>query len=244
MQKRGERQFPVLGSLGGILPGPTSEPDSDTGHGWLDERTNAGVMDAAFNANDRQKNMAEVGEHQWTTGEADKADNGRFLTNVGESRHLDQQGSSGPRERLGLQFNVVNEDASSMLGRNIVGQEPVQHVYRGMSEDEFQEAKGRGHIASDERGVIQPGWEGTNATTDFGTAHNYLPREGPSRIVKMAVHPDDQWFTSDIGDYPRTRAQIPWDRVMSHTSVIDKSKTSNLREQVVEKQKREGALPQ
>jgi len=233
-----------LGQFGGILPGPTSEPDSDTGAAWLDERTNAGVMDAAFNANERQKHMAEVGEHQWITGEADTAVHPRsgFMTKVGESKHLSHQRSdSGIRERMGLQFNVVDESAPH-LGRPVAGQEPVKHVYRGMSEDEFQEAKGRGHIASDERGVIQPGWEGTNATTDYGTAHNYLPREGPSRIVKMAVHPDDQWFTSDIGDYPRTRAQIPWDRVISHTSVMDKSKSSNLREQVVEKQKREGTV--
>lgn len=230
----------ALGQFGGILPGPSSSPDSDTGHAWLDERSNAGMTDAAFNANDMQKRMAEVKAPGWTTGEADMADNGRFMTRTGTSRHLSQQGSSGPRERMGLQFNVVNEDAPRLGGSNITHQEPVEHVYRGMSEAEFQQAKGRGHVASDERGVIEPGWEGTNATPDFGTAHNYLPREGPGRIVKMAVHPADQWFTSDIGDYPRTRAQVPWDRVVAHTSIMDKSKASNLREQVVEQQKKKG----
>ena len=240
MQQRGVRQF---GSIGGILPGPTSEPAYDEGDAALDMRLNAGSMDAAFNANDRQKHMAEVGTHEWTTGEADQAVHPRsgFLRSVGESKRLDQQRSDGPRERLGLQFKVVDHDQPGYGHEQVVRQEPVKHVFRGMSEDEFQEAKGQGHIASDERGVILPGWEGTNAATDYGTAHYYLPKEGPSRIVKMAVHPEDNWFTSNIGDYPRTRSKIPWSRVVSHTSVMDKGKASNLYEQVADEQKKAGA---
>jgi len=231
------------GHFGGILDGPQSHPWADTGEDWLDERENAGNVDAALNADERQRHMAEVGEPQWITGEADTApkmegDRVAWQRKTGISKHLDQQRRSGPRERLGLQFNVVDEDDRSLIpGATVIGQEPLSHVYRGMSEEEFTHSQERGFIQSDERGVIQPGWEGTNASPDYGSAHSYLPPSGPGRIVKIAVHPDDQWFTSDIGDYPRTRAPIPWERVIAHTSTIDKSKYSKLREQVVTEQK-------
>ena len=95
----------------------------------------------------------------------------------------------------------------------------ITHVFRGMSEDEFQQAKGRGYIQSDERGAIEPGWEGTNAGVEAATAHSYMPRRvvGGGRIVKMAVHQGDNWFQSNVDSYARTRSQIPWDRVVAHT---------------------------
>jgi hypothetical protein len=94
----------------------------------------------------------------------------------------------------------------------------VAHLYRGMSEGEFQEAKGRGFIASDMRGTFSiPGGEGTNAGTEPATAHSYMPRTGTGRIVKIAAHQDDAWFESRVDNYARSRQQIPWDRVVAHT---------------------------
>lgn len=94
----------------------------------------------------------------------------------------------------------------------------VAHLYRGMSEGEFQEAKGRGHIQSDMRGTFDvPGGEGTNAGTDPATAHSYMPRKGTGRIVKIAHHADDAWFESRVDSYARSRQPIPWDRVVAHT---------------------------
>jgi rifampin ADP-ribosylating transferase len=90
--------------------------------------------------------------------------------------------------------------------------EPIQHVYRGISEAEWQQAQRRGYLASDRRGTISE-LEGTNAAVDPTSAVSYLPREGPSRVVKIEVRPEDKWFTIRADDYLRTRQRIPVDRV-------------------------------
>jgi hypothetical protein len=102
-----------------------------------------------------------------------------------------------------------------------------------MGEAEFQQAKARGSIQSDERGVIQEGWEGTNAATDPATAHVYMPRTGTGRIVKMEAHESDSWFSTPLDTYARTRASVPWSRVVAHTEEFghpdSDSDTSSLR---------------
>jgi len=90
--------------------------------------------------------------------------------------------------------------------------EPIQHVYRGISEDEWRQAQERGYLQSDTRGVISP-LEGTNAAVDPASAVSYLPSEGHSRIVKIKVRPEDKWFTIRSDNYLRTRQPIPLDRV-------------------------------
>ena len=135
----------------GVEQGMMSRPWSDTGHGWLDRRTDAGVMDANFNAHDRQRRLSQLGDTEWHN----------------DVQMGNKYGKDAPREQA--------------IGAGIT------HLYRGMSEVEFQEAKGRGSIQSDQRGVIEEGWEGTNAATNPASAHVYLPRQGTGRIVKMAV---------------------------------------------------------
>jgi hypothetical protein len=107
-----------------------------------------------------------------------------------------------------------------------------------MSEDDFQQSKAQGSIRSDGRGAIDPEWEGTNAAIDLASAHHYMPAQGTGRIVKIAVHPEDQdkWFTSTHDDYARTREPIPWDRVVSHTSEFDKRGGTSFRDSVVERE--------
>ena len=101
---------------------------------------------------------------------------------------------------------------------------PIEHVYRGMSHEEWAGAQSRGYIRSDERGNIVPGWEGTNAGTEERTAHTYLNdnlNHGNGVVAKIAVHPDDGWFTSDADSYIRTRKRVPMSRVVSHTVIKD-----------------------
>lgn len=99
-----------------------------------------------------------------------------------------------------------------MLGKP-AGTEPIPHVYRGMSETEWQQAQARGFIESDKRGVIS-GLEGTNAAVDPRSAVSYLPT-GNQRgyVAKITVRPEDKWFTIGADEYLRTRQPIPLDRV-------------------------------
>ena len=161
----------------GVEQGLLSRQWSDSGHDWLDKRTDASVYDANVAQGHRQRLLKQLGETSWLN-----------------------EHQVGGKER----------ETAVPEGR-------VQHLYRGMSEGEFQEAKGRGYIQSDQRGVIDVGWEGTNASTDPASAHSYMPRQGSGRIVKMAYKPEDQWFGSNVDSYARTRQQIPWDRVVAHT---------------------------
>jgi hypothetical protein len=144
----------------------------------------------------------------------------KYLSELGETQRLNSTDIQMRRDKPGLNTGpLVTRD----------GDVPT-HLFRGMSEDDFQSSKERGFIQSDGRGAISPDWEGTNAGTDPGTAYSYLPREGAGRIVKIKVHGDDGWFSSDVDSYARTRQPVPWDRVESHTSPINKSQFAYLRD--------------
>mgnify|MGYP001035778959 CR=1 FL=1 len=92
---------------------------------------------------------------------------------------------------------------------------PIEHVYRGMSHEEWNQAQERGHLRSDARGAIAPEWEGTNAALDPKSAHYYRDTTGGGKgvVAKIAVHPDDKWFLSDVDSYARTRSTVPLSRV-------------------------------
>lgn len=91
----------------------------------------------------------------------------------------------------------------------------ITHVYRGMSHEEWKQAQERGHVRSDSRGSIAPEWEGTNAALSPDTAHYYRNTTGAGTgvVAKIAVHPDDKWFLSDVDSYARTRNPVPLSRV-------------------------------
>lgn len=187
-----------------IERGPASVPDSDTGHAWLDRRSDASGMEGALMAVDRQRRIKQLGETAW------------------QGHPSIQPDMKGPEEQPGLPTK---------------GGRSVTHLYRGVSEAEFQEAKGRGSVQSDQRGVIIEGWEGTNAATDPASAHVYMPRQGTGRILKMEARPEDKWFSTTMDPYARTREPIPWDRVVAHTEEFahpdSKDNTElNLREHV------------
>ena len=147
-----------------------------------------------------------------------------WLNNRMAASSMDHAFSQIRRQRLLGQLGATewNMRDRGMGGVNGPKESPlpegITHVYRGMHTDEFEQARKRGYIQSDERGVIIPGWEGTNASVDPGSAMSYMPRRpGGGRIVKIAVHPEDKWFQTNMDPYARTRSQIPWSRVVSHT---------------------------
>lgn len=92
----------------------------------------------------------------------------------------------------------------------------IKQVWRGMSHDEWSQAQKQGHVRSDERGAIAPGWEGTNAALNRGSAEYYRDTNQGGRggvLARIDVHPDDKWFLSDVDNYARTRRPIPLHRV-------------------------------
>lgn len=97
---------------------------------------------------------------------------------------------------------------------------PIEHVYRGMSHEEWAGAQKNGFIQSDGRQAIMPEWEGTNASHDPAVAEYYLRTTKHTEtaggvVAKIAVHPDEHWFTSSVDNYLRTRHRIPLSRVLS-----------------------------
>lgn len=125
-----------------------------------------------------------------------------------------------------LMFTVTRHGESMFPEK--VGTEPVKFVYRGVSEEEWAQARERGFIQSDRRGVISE-WEGTNAGVEPQTAVSYLPSNGVGRIVKIRVEPEDKWFAISHDGYARTREPVPLDRVVAHTPPILKDPDWHLR---------------
>lgn len=188
-----------------VEAGPQSFPESDTGIDWLDARTNQNQVEGAFTRYNDQKYLRELGETQRISPE-----------NIAMSQDM------GSKEREVPLRTVRYKKPGDPFSGDIVSNAPPTHVFRGMSEEEFQTSRQRGYIQSDGRGAIIPEWEGTNAGIHPGTAYSYLPSEGKGRIVKIRVNEGDGWFGNNMDSYARTRQQIPWDRIEAHTSPIDK----------------------
>lgn len=177
--------------------------------------------------------------HEWLDQRMDASGVDANVNTHERQRHLAQLGETSWHNdvRMG---NRYGPDAPR---EQPIG-DAVTHLYRGMSEAEFQEAKGRGHIKSDQRGVLSEGWEGTNASTNPATAHYYMPRQGTGRVVKMAVLNPHQWFASQNDDYARTREPIPWESVVAHTEEFAHSdaepRSKTFRDHVLAVQKEQG----
>lgn len=110
---------------------------------------------------------------------------------------------------------------NSLLYPKDAGTEPIRHVYRGVSEAEWQQAQQRGYLKSDARGTISE-LEGTNASADPHDAVSYLPRTGRGRVLKIEVRPSEQWFTINADQYLRTRQEIPLGTVSAVSPVLAK----------------------
>jgi hypothetical protein len=103
-----------------------------------------------------------------------------------------------------------------------VGYEPLQHVYRGVSMEEYHQAKERGYLQSDLRGVISAN-EGTNAATDPRSAISYLPPGQRGMVLKIKARPEHDWRMIHADDYVRTANPIPMSDV-EHAEPYSKSK--------------------
>jgi hypothetical protein len=143
-----------------------------------------------------------------------------FEVKVGKERHVKQvaRGQEGPPV-----FSV--QDHGEFPNRPLfpvnLEDEPIEHVYRGISVEEWRQALERGYLKSDQRGVLVD-WEGTNAAVDPRSAASYLPRGGSGVIVKIKVDPEQEWFTIGADSYIRTRNRIPLDLVEHVSPVIHK----------------------
>lgn len=146
-----------------------------------------------------------------------------YMVKAGEERRVNHPPpSSHGNESLGIEgpanFDVYdhgdpvhNERPIGMFPQKI-RTEPIRYVYRAMSAGEWEQAQKRGFIQSDERGAISS-LEGTNAAVDPRSAVSYLPREGQAVVAKIAVRPQDKWFTINADEYLRTRQPVPLSQV-------------------------------
>jgi hypothetical protein len=90
---------------------------------------------------------------------------------------------------------------------------PPSHLYRVMSREEFEQARQRGYIQSDQRSNLVAG-EGTvfslRPTSGF-----YAPSSGDGVVIRVRYDDADGWVTNPDDGYIKTEQQIPFDRVDS-----------------------------
>lgn len=176
--------------------------DWDSADKLVAEEFQPAQMDAARVKHPRSGYMVETGIE-------------RRVHHPPDSQHGNESlGIEGPAEFDLLDYgNPLNPEHRSTVYPQKVGTEPIPHVYRGMTEAEWEQAQARGYIQSDQRGTISP-LEGTNAAADPRSAISYLPYEpGRSRVAKIRVDPAEKWFTIHADQYLRTREKIPLSRV-------------------------------
>lgn len=130
-----------------------------------------------------------------------------FNVEVGISRQVARP-LEGQKEGPAV-FNLTSHPAfDKPMFPERAGQEPIKHVYRGMSEDEWHQAQQRGYIQSDQRGTIAD-WEGTNAASDPASAVSYLPRGERGHIAKIRVEPEDKWLRTALIPTSAHASQCP-----------------------------------
>lgn len=130
----------------------------------------------------------------------------------------DVQGSSPPMAEVVDHGHFPNRNNAGM-GPTVIGQRPIRHVYRGVSEVDYQRIKAGGRVDSDGRGNVCSD-EGTCATTDPRGAAVYGGDVKNYRVLKIKVHPDDGWTIDPRDGYAKTNAPIPSDRVVRATRAL------------------------
>jgi hypothetical protein len=112
---------------------------------------------------------------------------------------------------------VYDEHRPRLFPERVPGSErPLSHVYRGVSEEDWQGIQRRGFVKSDGRGNIDPS-EGTVAGTDARTAATYAADAPHYRIMRIRVEPEDQWQVDTVDGYIKTNQPVPLDRVEATT---------------------------
>ena len=95
---------------------------------------------------------------------------------------------------------------------------PPQHVYRVMSVGEFEQAKNRGYIKSDER--MNLGSDEGTVTSLRSTGSFYQPVDGSDyRVVRIKYDDADGWLRDRDG-YIKTSEAVPFEQVDSVSPVV------------------------
>lgn len=115
-----------------------------------------------------------------------------------------------------------------MMARVPVGDvRPPQHVYRVMSTQEFDTARERGYIKSDERMNLDSS-EGT-VTSLRTTGDYYAPMDGGDyRVVRIRYADEDGWRTDPADSYIKTDKRIPFERVDLFTTPVSQGVAKEL----------------
>lgn len=140
-----------------------------------------------------------------------------FQVDVGVHPGSPVPGSSPPMQKMQNHGQAGNRLWGMTALQPQVPDRPIKHVYRGVSEEDYQGIMARGHIQSDKRGNVCES-EGTCASHDPRSAAVYGGDVSNFRVLKIRVHPDDGWHVPTTGDtYIKTHQPIPVDRIVRVT---------------------------
>lgn len=132
-----------------------------------------------------------------------------------------------PESGQGLQLRaddegrpVVQRTERNRFGnREVVESHPPEHLFRVVSESDYQRIVEQGYIDTSGEWNLSPD-EGTNASWD-STGTFYMPQSGPSRIIRIDYRPEDGWLVDTADYYVKTQQRVPADRISLVSPVID-----------------------
>lgn len=202
---------------------------SDNDSAWDAVLTNeARALDDRMKANPERYNPR--GQRDY--GLKDGATETRIVRQDGPPRVRDYETntSAGLNMTEALEVEGSLGMAVSGYGKPLVpvgDERPPQHVYRVMSTQEFDAARERGYIKSDERMNVAAG-EGT-VTSLRPTGSFYVPTDGSDyRVVRIKYSDEDGWRTDRIDGYIKTQDRVPFDRVDLYTTPVSQLVTKHL----------------
>jgi len=94
---------------------------------------------------------------------------------------------------------------------------PPSHIFRAVSEDDFQRIMDQGFI--DTAGDLNLGPEGLNAARDLSTF--YLPKLGSGRVLRIQYDPADGWRVDPADGYIKTHSPVPASRIDLVSPIIE-----------------------
>ena len=199
----------------------------------VDSAWDAVLTSEARALDDRQKAHPErynpSGQRDY--GLKDGATETRIVKQEGPPRIRDYETNTSAGLTMTEAMNVEGSlgAAASGYGKPLVPvaeSRPPQHVYRVMSTQEFDAARERGYIRSDERMNLASG-EGT-VTSLRSTGSFYAPVDGSDyRVVRIKYADEDGWRTDLTDGYIKTQDRVPFDRVDVFTSPISQVVTKH-----------------
>lgn len=130
-------------------------------------------------------------------------------------------------------------DGTTILAKQAGSERPVQHIYRIVHENEFQQAAKRGFLQS--HGGMNIGADEGTCASDRSTGSFYAAA-GPNRILRIDHHPEDGW-KRDRDDYIKTQKPVPFSRISMVSPILHNEETVT-RRGASSSRKRRWSLPQ